>query len=106
MYRSAIEKLRKSKTADAPQDTPGHEYIAPAPRSALLYESERIDVDEWLVDDLPRNSLKRSHDLYNCGSLPKKHRLAPHSFSRPDRVRSKQGEHSKTNSRPAASSDL
>lgn len=89
VYRSAIEKLRKGKTVDAPQDTPGHEYIHSAPRSALVYETERIDVDEWLVDDLPRNSLKRSHDLYNSTLLPKKHRQDTYTFSAPDRVRQK-----------------
>lgn len=105
VYRSAIEKLRKGKTVDASQDTPGHEYIHSAPRSALLYETERIDVDEWLVDDLPRNSVKRSHDLFNCDLLRKKNRLTSHCSNRNERNTSKHEEKNRIHSKTTGSSD-
>lgn len=93
VYRSTIEKLRKGNsqtatTTSTSQDTSGHEFIHPAPRSALINDSERIDVDEWLVEDMPRNSVKRSHDLYSSDLLPKKHRTASSSSS-PSKIRSK-----------------
>lgn len=95
VYRDAIEKLRKGNTFSSPQDTSGHESIHSGPRSALINDTERIDVDEWLVHDLPRTSAKRSHDLYNLDSLPKRQRGA--SSTSPRKIRSKNKSSGKSN---------
>jgi NF-kappa-B inhibitor-like protein 2 len=74
-YESVIKNLRRERNPDLDNDEQGNSNEGP-PSFALINADERLDVDEWLIDDMKARPTKgtnlkmKHHDLYESRNLP------------------------------------
>ena len=72
-YRAAIKSLRRTRDPGVDfEEEDGGEVADRGRDTALIDASERVDVDDWLVDDMGKQRKGNYRELYESGHLPKK----------------------------------